>query len=47
MHEPRPDLPPDVTTLLADLRELRQRLYSANERLAEAMRRPPQRPRGA
>jgi hypothetical protein len=47
MHEPRPNPSPDVATLLADLRELRQRLYSANERLAEAARRPPPQPRGA
>jgi hypothetical protein len=41
MHDPRPESRPDVATLLADLRELRQRLYSANERLMEAARRPP------
>lgn len=46
MHDPRPDGHPDVATLLADLRELRQRLYSANERLMEAaQRRPPPAPR--
>lgn len=46
MHEPRPD-GPDVATLLADLRELRQRLQAANARLLEAAgRAAPPPPRG-